>query len=60
MERPVGEAVDERDVEALVVEERAELVEAVAVEQLARVARRQPQAEAERRAGESRAFSAGA
>ena len=48
VEGAVREPVDERDVEPLAIEERAKLLESIALEQLTGVARGEPQAEAER------------
>ncbi len=60
MERAVRKAVDQRDVETLLVEKAAELVEAIVLQQFARVAGRQPEPDPEWRGGDSRCFSAGA
>ena len=49
VERSVGEAVDDGDVQPFAVEERAKLAQPIALEQLARLARRQPQPDAKRR-----------
>ena len=49
VERSVGEAVDDGDVQPFAIEERAKLAQPIALEQLARLARRQPQPDAKRR-----------
>ena len=61
MKGAVREPVDERDVQPLAIEERPELGEPIALEQLTGVAGGEPQSEAERaRTGTAVRFNAGA
>ena len=59
MKRAVREAVDQRDVQPVLVEKAAERLEAVAFEQLARLARGQAKTETERCRGREPRFQRG-